>query len=196
MEKKYASEKGHFLIGFKEAQDLFSKVGTLSIVIIKGKSALRLEDKAHGWTTHFWKTTLDSLKTTFCDMETAHYIAKELGFKPSDTTEVSMSLVGKKVMVKVYDTNTRPEGFTESDSIENALELGFELGKDKNKFYLKKDGEYFREGKVIKSDYLRHIFLSNHVPAWWGQWEVSIKKITLSKIICRCTYVADYSIFL
>ena len=63
-----------------------------------------------------------------------------------------MSLVGKKVMVKVYDTNTRPEGFTESDSIENALELGFELGKDKNKFYLKKDGEYFREEKVIKNN--------------------------------------------
>ena len=196
MEKKYANKKGHFLMSLKEAQDLFAEVGKLSIVIIKGKSALRLEDKAHGWTTHFWKAIPGSLKTTFCDMETAHYIAKELGFTPSDTTEVSMSLVRKKVMVKVYDTNTRPEGFIESDSIENALELGFELGKGKNKYYLKKNGEYFKEGKVIKNEYLRSIFLADHDPAWWDQWEVRIKKITLSKVICRCTYVADYSILL
>ena len=89
-----------------------------------------------------------------------------------------------------------PEGFTETDSIENALELGFELGKGKNKYYLKKNGEYFKEGKVIKNEYLRSIFLADHDPAWWDQWEVRIKKITLSKVICRCTYVADYSIFL
>ena len=196
MKKKYVSEKGHFLMDIKKAQDLFSKVGNLSIV--KGREpALRLENKKSGWDSYFWKGIPGTLKTTFCDMETAHYIAKELGFKPRYNTEVSMFLVGKgSVMVKVYDTNTRPEGFTESDSIENALELGFELGKGKNKYYLKKNGEYFKEGKVIKSEYLRSIFLADHDPAWWDQWEVHIKKITLSKVICRCTYVADYSIFL
>ena len=194
MKKKYVSEKGYFLTGIKDAQDLFSKVGKLSIV--KGPDpALQLENKS-GWTSYFWKGT-GTLKTTFCDLKTAHYIAKDLGFKPHYNTEVSMFLVGKgSVMVKVYDINTRPEGFIESDSIENALELGFELGKDKNKFYLKKNGEYFKEGKVIKIEYLRSIFLEDHVPAWWDQWEVRIKKITLSKVICRCTYVADYSILL
>lgn len=197
MEKKYVSEKGHFLMGIKEAQDLFSKVGKLSIVKVKGSEpVLQLKNKS-GWASYFWKGIPGTLKTTFCDLKTAHYIAKELGFKPNRTTEVSMFLVGKEsVMVKIYDTNTRPCGFTESDSIENALELGFELGKDKNKFYLKKDGEYFREGKVIKSEYLRSIFLADHDPVWWDQWEVRIKKITLFKVICRCTYVADYSIFL
>ena len=197
MKKKYVNEKGYFLMGIKEAQVLFSKVGNLSIVKVKGSEpALRLENKS-GWDSYFWKGIPGTLKTTFCDMETAHYIAKELGFKPRYNTEVTMFLVGKgSVMVKVYDTNTRPEGFTESDSIENALELGFELGKGKNKFYLKKNGEYFREGKVIKNEYLRSIFLADHDPVWWDQWEVRIKKITLSKVICRCTYVADYSIFL
>ena len=198
MKKKYVSEKGHFLMGIKEAQNLFSKVGSLSIVKVKGSEpALRLENKKSGWDSYFWKGIPGTLKTTFCDMETAHYIAKELGFKPRYNTEVTMFLVGNgSVMVKVYDTNTRPEGFTESDSIENALELGFELGKNKNKYYLKKNGEYFKEGKVIKSEYLRSIFLADQDPAWWDQWEVRIKKITLSKVICRCTYVTDYSIFL
>ena len=198
MKKKYVSEKGHFLMGIKEAQNLFSKVGSLSIVKVKGSEpALRLENKKSGWDSYFWKGIPGTLKTTFCDMETAHYIAKELGFKPRYNTEVTMFLVGKgSVMVKVYDTNTRPEGFIESDSIENALELGFELGKNKNKYYLKKNGEYFKEGKVIKSEYLRSIFLADQDPAWWDQWEVRIKKITLDKVICRCTYVTDYSIFL
>ena len=183
-------------MGIKEAQNLFSKVGNLSIV--KGREpALRLENKKSGWDSYFWKGIPGTLKTTFCDMETAHYIAKELGFKPRYNTEVTMFLVGKgSVMVKVYDTNTRPEGFTESDSIENSLELGFELGKNKNKYYLKKNGEYFKEGKVIKSEYLRYIFLADQDPVWWDQWEVRIKKITLDKVICRCTYVADYSVFL
>ena len=202
MKKKYVNEKGYFLMGIKEAQVLFSKVGNLSIVKVKGSEpALRLENKS-GWDSYFWKGIPGTLKTTFCDMETAHYIAKELGFKPRYNTEVTMFLVGKgSVMVKVYDTNTRPEGFTESDSIENALELGFELGKGKNKFYLKKNGEYFREGKVIKKDFLQFVYSTDPDPVWldqfWlDQWEVRIKKITLSKVICRCTYVADYSIFL
>ena len=195
MEKTYVREKGSYLMGLKEAQDLFSKVGKLSI--IKGSDpALLLENKAR-WASYFWKGIPGTIKTTFCDMKTAHYIAKELGFKPRYNTEVSMFLVGtESVMVKVYDTNTRPESFTETDSIKNALELGFELGKSKNKYYLKKDGEYFREGKVIKSEYLRYNFLIDHTIPYWGQWEVSIKKITLDKVIYRCTYVTDYSVFI
>ena len=182
-------------MGLKEAQDLFSEVGTLSIGETAIGPILQLKDKAHGWKTFFWKG--DIKKWSFCDKVVANHVAKELGFKPRYNTEVTMFLVGKgSVMVKVFGTNTRPEGFTESDSIENALELGFELGKNKNKYYLKKNGEYFKEGKVIKSEYLRSIFLADQDPAWWDQWEVRIKKITLSKVICRCTYVTDYSIFL
>ena len=209
MEKKYANEKGHFLMGIKEAQDLFSEVGKLSIVMIKGKPALRLKSKVHGWTTHFWKAIPGSLKTTFCDLKTGHYIAKELRFEPNDTTEVSMLLVGEEsVMVKVFDTNTRPSGFTESDSIENALALGFELGRSKNQYYLKRNGEYFEEGKVIegegkviKSDLLQFVYSTDPDPVWldqfWlDQWEVRIKQITLSKVICCCTYMAGYTIFL
>ena len=205
LEKKYANELGSFVMGLPEAKDLFSEVGNLSIVIIKGKPALRLKDKS-GWTTHFWKAIQE---TTFCDMKTAHHVAKELGFKPSDTTEVSMSLVGKKkkVMVKVFDTNTRPAGF-KSDSIENALEMGFELGRNKNKYYLKKNEEYFEEGKVIegegkviKKDFLQFVYSTDPDPVWldqsWlDQWEVRIKQITLSKVICCCTYMAGYSILL
>ena len=192
MEKKYVNEKGHFLMSLKEAQDLFSKVGKLSIV--KGlEPTLKLENKA-GRASYFWNGLPGTLKTTFCDIKTVHHVAKKLGFKPNRTTEVSIFLVGKSVMVKVYDTNTRPNGFTESDSIENALDLGFELGKSKNKFYLKKDGEYFRQGKVIKnSDYYCYHFLTGHTH-YWDQWEVRIKKITLDKVICRCAYVADYRI--
>lgn len=180
-------------MGLKEAQDLFSEVGALSIGETAIGPVLQLKDKAHGWETFFWKGGTLS----FCNKVVANHVAEELGFKAGSTVEVTAWLMGKEsVMVKVYDTNTRPRGFTKSDSIENALELGFELGKGKNKFYLKKDGEYFREGKVIKSEYLRSIFLADNDPAWWDQWEVRIKKITLSKVICRCTYVVDYSIFL
>ena len=187
--EKYVNEKGHFLMSLKEAQDLFSKVGNLSIV--KGlEPTIRLENKARR-ASYFWNGLPGTLKTTFCDMKTAHHVAKKLGFKPNRTTEVSIFLVDKEsVMVKIYDTNTRPCGFTESDSIENALDLGFELGKSKNKFYLKKDGKYFREGKVI-SDHYGYRFLIGHTH-YWDQWEVRIKKITLDKVICRCTYVADY----
>ena len=120
-----------------------------------------------------------------------------------------MSLVGKKkkVMVKVFDTNTRPAGF-KSDSIENALEMGFELGRNKNKYYLKKNEEYFEEGKVIegegkviKKDFLQFVYSTDPDPVWldqsWlDQWEVRIKQITLSKVICCCTYMAGYSILL
>ena len=208
LEKKYANELASFLMSFKEAQDLFSEVGNLSIVMIKGKPALKLEDKVHGWTTHFWKAIQGSLKTTFCDKVVANHVAKELGFKPSDTTEVSLSLVGKKVMVKVFDTNTRPAGFTESDSIENALELGFELGREKDKYYLKKNEEYFEEGKVIegegkviKKNFLQFVYSTTDPEPWldqfWlDQWEVRIKQITLSKVICCCTYMAGYSVLI
>ena len=192
MKKKYVSEKGHFLMGIKEAQNLFSKVGNLSIV--KGREpALRLENKKSGWDSYFWKGIPGTLKTTFCDMETAHYIAKELGFKPRYNTEVTMFLVGKgSAMVKVFDTNTRPHGFIKSDAIVNALELGFELGCEDGAFYLRYNGResYLSEGCEIKGEYKRN-FLREYEPR---NWKVEIKQIVLDKVICRCTHVADYRI--
>ena len=192
--RKYANEKGHFLMGLKEAQDLFSEVGNLSIGAI-GEPAiepiLKLKDKAHGWTTHFWKGGIK--KWSFCDKVVANHVAKELGFEPSDTTEVTAWLVGKEsVMVKVFDTNTRPAGFTEEQPIIDALEMGFELGCEDGTFYLRYNGResYLDEGDEIKGEYKRN-FLREYNPY---HWKVVVEKIVLDKVVCRCTHVADYRI--
>ena len=195
MKKEYVSEKGHFLMGIKEAQNLFSKVGSLSIVKVKGSEpALRLENKKSGWDSYFWKGIPGTLKTTFCDMETAHYIAKELGFKPRYNTEVTMFLVGKgSVMVQVIDTNTRPEGFIEEQPITDALEMGFSIGMEEDELYLflKDDPAcLLKEGDEVTGEYKRN-FLREYNPY---HWKVEIEKIVLDKVICRCTHVADYCI--
>ena len=74
----FAKELGSFVMGLKEAQDLFSEVGTLSIGPV-----LKLKDKVHGWTTHFWKGSIE--KWSFCDKVVAHHVAQELGFNPGCT---------------------------------------------------------------------------------------------------------------
>ena len=189
--RKYANEKGSFVMSLKEAQDLFSEVGELFIGEAANEPILKLKDKAHGWATHFWKGGIK--KWSFCDKVVAHHVTQELGFEPSDTTEVTAWLVGKEsVMVKVFDTNTRPAGFTEEQPIIDALEMGFELGCEDGAFYLRYNGResYLDEGDEIKGEYKRN-FLREYNPY---HWEVRIKKITLDKVICRCTHVADYRI--
>ena len=192
--EKYVNEKGHFLMSLKDAQDLFSKIGELSIANSM-IPALRFQNDNEVWAEYFFEDIPSVRKQSFLDLKSGHYIAKELGFKPTRTTEVSILLVGKSVKVKIFDTNTRPM-FTEVGLVEDALDLGFELGKSKNKFYLKKDGEIFKKGKVINDDY-RYNILADHNPdpPYLRRWEVRIKKIVLDKIVCRCTYMADYSFY-
>ena len=187
----FANEMGSFVMGLKEAQDLFSEVGTLSIGETAIGPVLQLKDKAHGWTTHFWKGGIE--KWSFCDKVVANHVAKELGFNPGYTIEVTAWLLGKEsVMVKVFDTNTRPAGFTEEQPIIDALEMGFELGCEDGEFYLRYNGResYLNEGDEIKGEYKRN-FLREYNPY---RWEVRIKKITLDKVVCHCTHVADYRI--
>ena len=191
MEKKYANEMGSFVMGLPEAKDLFSEVGTLSIGEIAIGPVLKLKDKAHGWTTHFWKGGIK--KWSFCDKVVAHHVAQELGFNPGCTIEVTAWLVGKEtVLVTLFDTTTRPAGFTDEQPIIDALEYGFELGCEDGTFYLRYNGResYLNEGDEIKGEYKRN-FLREYNPY---HWEVRIKKITLDKVICRCTHVADYCI--
>lgn len=188
----FAKELGSFVMGLKEAQDLFSEVGTLSIGETAIGPVLQLKDKAHGWKTFFWKGGIE--KWSFCDKVVANHVAEELGFKAGSTVEVTAWLMGKgSVMVKIYDTNTRPRSFTKSDSMVNALELGFELGCEDGAFYLRYNGlksSYLNEGDEIKGEYKRN-FLCEYNPY---HWKVEIEQIVLDKVICRCTHVADYRI--
>lgn len=187
----FAKEMGSFVMGLKEAQDLFSEVGTLSIGETAMGPVLQLKDKVHGWTTHFWKGSIE--KWSFCDKVVAHHVAQELGFNPGCTIEVTAWLVGKEsVMVKVFDTNTRPAGFTETQPIIDALEMGFELGCENGVFYLRYNGleSYLKEGDEIKGEYKRN-FLRGYNPY---HWEVVIEQILLDKVICHCTHVAEYRI--
>ena len=187
----FANEIGSFVMGLKEAQDLFSEVGTLSIGETAIGPILQLKDKAHGWKTFFWKGGIK--KYSFCDKVVANHVAEELGVKPRYNTEVTAWLMGKQtVMVKVFETNTRPRGFTEEQPIINALEMGFELGCEDGAFYLRYNGResYLNEGDEIKGEYKRN-FLREYNPY---HWKVEIEQIMLDKIICRCTHVADYRI--
>ena len=186
----FANELASFVMGLKEAQDLFSEVGNLSIGETAIGPILKLKDKAHGWTTHFWKGGIK--KWSFCDKVVANHVAQELGFKAGSTIEVTAWLLGKEsVMVRVIDTNTRPASFTEVQPIIDALEMGFELGCEDGAFYLRYNGRsYLNEGDEIKGEYKRN-FLREYNPY---HWKVVIEQIMLDKVICRCTHVADYRI--
>ena len=188
----FATELGSYIMGLKEAQDLFSEVGTLSIGETAIGPVLEMKDKVHGWTTHFWKGGIE--KWTFCNKVVAHHVAEELGFNPGCTIEVTAWLVGKEsVMVKVFDTNTRPAGFTEADPMVDALEMGFELGRENEKFYLRYNGlkSYLQEGDEIKGEYKNNFLHGLYNPY---HWKVVIEQILIDKVICRCTHVADYRI--
>lgn len=179
---------GSFIMGLKEAQDMFSEVGELSIAESSMGPVLQLKDRVHGWRTYFWKNGV----TTFCDKVVATYVAEELGF--IGNYEVTAWLIGKaSIMVQVIDTNTRPETFVEEQPITDALEMGFSIGMEEDELYLFLKDEpntILQEGDEIKGEYKRN-FLSYYNPY---HWVVTVEKIELDKVVCRCTHVADYRI--
>ena len=185
----YANILGSFVMGLAEAQDLFSEVGDLSITETSMGPVLQLKDKAHGWHSYMWHNGI----TTFFDKSVASHVAAELGFAGS-TIEVTAWLIGKKsVMVQVIDTNTRPETFVEEEPTIEALEFGFCLGKEEDELYLflkDEPGFVLQEGDEINGEYKRN-FLRCYNPY---HWNVVVEKITLDKVICRCTHVADYRV--
>ena len=185
----YANILGSFVMGLAEAQDLFSEVGNLSITETSMGPVLQLKDKAHGWHSYMWHNGI----TTFFDKSVASHVAAELGFAGS-TIEVTAWLIGKKsVMVQVIDTNTRPETFVEEEPTIEALEFGFGLGKEEDELYLflkDEPGFVLQEGDEVTGEYKRN-FLRYYNPY---HWNVVIEKITLDKVICRCTHVADYRV--
>lgn len=187
--ENYANVMGSFVMGLAEAQDLFSEVGELSITDTSMGPVLQLKDRIHGWHTYLWNNGI----TTFCDKVVASHVAAELGFAGS-TIEVTAWLIGKKsVMVQVIDTNTRPESFVEEQPITDALEMGFSIGMEEDELYLflKDDPSIIlQEGDEVTGEYKRN-FLSYYNPY---HWIVTIEKIELDKVVCRCTHVADYRV--
>lgn len=185
----YANILGSFVMGMAEAQDLFSEVGELSITETSMGPVLQLKDKAHGWHSYMWNNGI----TTFFDKSVASHVAAELGFAGS-TIEVTAWLIGKKsVMVQVIDTNTRPETFVEEEPITDALEMGFGIGMEEDElclFLRDEPGFVIQEGDEITGEYKRN-FLRYYNPY---HWNVVVEKITLDKVICRCTHVADYRV--
>lgn len=179
---------GSYVMGLKEAQDLFSEVGELTIVETSMGSVLQLKDKAHGWHSYMWHNGI----TTFFDKSVASHVAAELGF--NDDFEVTAWLIGKQsIMVQVIDTNTRPSSFNEEETMIEALEYGFGLGIEEDELYLflKDDPSYLlQEGDEVKGEYKRN-FLRGYNPY---HWTVVVEKIELNKIVCHCTHVADYRI--
>lgn len=189
MDNDYANVMASFVMGLTEAQDLFSEVGELSIVETSMGDVLQLKDRVHGWHTYMRRNGI----TPFCDKVVASHVAAELGFAGS-TIEVTAWLIGKKsVMVQVIDTNTRPETFVEEQPITDALEMGFSIGMEEDELYLflKDDpGFILQEGDEVTGEYKRN-FLRCYNPY---HWNVVVEKITLDKVICRCTHVADYRV--
>lgn len=185
---EYVNVLGSFVMGMAEAQDLFSEVGELSITDTSMGPVLQLKDRVHGWHTYFWHNGI----TTFCDKVVAAHVSAELGF--NDDFEVTAWLIGKQsVMVQVIDTNTRPEGFKEEVSMVDALELGFSIGIEEGEFYLflKEDPSIIlQEGDEVTGDFKRD-YLNGYNPY---HWVVTIEKITLNKVVCCCSHVADYHV--
>lgn len=188
MENDYVNVIGSYVMGLKEAQDIFSEVGELSIIETSMGPVLQLKDRVHGWHTYFWHNDI----TTFCDKVVASHVAAEL--TGNDNYEVTAWLLGKEsVMVQVIDTNTRPESFVEEQPITDALEMGFSIGMEEDELYLflKDDPSIvLQEGDEVTGEYKRN-FLSYYNPY---HWIVMIEKIELDKVVCRCTHVADYRV--
>ena len=185
MEKTYLNEVAGYIMGFKEAQDLFSGVGTLGI----NDSGLLMLAKEYN-ATHFWHDG----EWMFADVDTARHVIKELGVEDRNDAEVTAWLIGKQtVMVKVFYTNTRPEGFTEATPISRVLELGYELGQNKEGFYLRKGGVYLKKGDEIQNESFRQCFLEGPINGL--QWTVTIKKILPGKVIGHCQYVDHYPFY-
>lgn len=184
----YVKVIGSYVMGLKEAQDIFSEVGELSIIETSMGKVLQLKDRVHGWHTYLWHNGV----TTFCDKVVASHVAAEL--TGNDNYEVTAWLLGKEsVMVQVVDTNTRPDSFVEEQPISDALEMGFGIGMEEDELILflrDEPGFVIQEGDEINGEYKRN-FLRYYNPY---HWNVVVEKITLDKVICRCTHVADYRV--
>lgn len=198
-EELYMKEIGSFIMGFEEAKDLFrgskdakdTYHGILSITDSKEGHVLELEDldRKYSSTTQFFK----GAEITFCSKSAALHVASELGFKPTDTTEVTAWLVGKKsVMVKVFDTNTRPKPTIESSYISTIITMmGYELGYRYRyyKFYLHKGDVFIQEGEELngslKEDFAPLLYKPDN-------WKVVVKELNDKKIICQCTHIGEY----
>lgn len=188
MDNNVYEVKASFVMGLKQAQDMFSEVGELSIIETSMGEVLQLKDKAHGWRTFFWHNGI----ITFADKIVANYVSAELGF--DGEFEVTAWLLGKEsVMVQVVSTNTRPASFVEEETTIEALEFGFGLGIEEDELYLflKDDPSYLlQEGDEVKGEYKRN-FLRGYNPY---HWTVVVEKIELNKVVCRCSHVADYRV--
>lgn len=184
----YVKVISSYVMGLKEAQDIFSEVGELSIIETSMGKVLQLKDRVHGWHTYLWHNGV----TTFCDKVVASHVAAEL--TGNDNYEVTAWLLGKEsVMVQVVDTNTRPDSFVEEEPITDALEMGFGIGMEEDELILflrDEPGFVIQEGDEITGEYKRN-FLRYYNPY---HWNVVVEKITLDKVICRCTHVADYRV--
>ena len=129
--ENYANVIGSYVMGLKEAQDIFSEVGELSITETSMGPVLQLKDRVHGWHTYLWHNGI----TTFCDKVVASHVAAEL--TGNDNYEVTAWLLGKEsVMVQVVDTDTRPASFVEEEPTIDALEMGFSIGMEEDELYL------------------------------------------------------------
>ena len=96
-------------------------------------------------------------------------------------------------MVQVVDTDTRPASFVEEEPTIDALEMGFSIGMEEDELYLflKDDPSIIlQEGDEVTGEYKRN-FLGYYNPY---HWIVTIEKIELDKVVCRCTHVADYRV--
>ena len=186
--ENYANVIGSYVMGLKEAQDIFSEVGELSITETSMGPVLQLKDRVHGWHTYLWHNGI----TTFCDKVVASHVAAEL--TGNDNYEVTAWLLGKEsVMVQVVDTDTRPASFVEEEPTIDALEMGFSIGMEEDELYLflKDDPSIvLQEGDEVTGEYKRN-FLGCYNPY---HWIVTIEKIELDKVVCRCTHVADYRV--
>ena len=186
--ENYANVIGSYVMGLKEAQDIFSEVGELSITETSMGPVLQLKDRVHGWHTYLWHNGI----TTFCDKVVASHVAAEL--TGNDNYEVTAWLLGKEsVMVQVVDTDTRPASFVEEEPTIDALEMGFSIGMEEDELYLflKDDPSIvLQEGDEVTGEYKRN-FLGYYNPY---HWIVTIEKIELDKVVCRCTHMADYRV--
>lgn len=198
--EEYTKELGSFVMGFEEAKDLFrgndkdTYHRTLSIADSKVGPILELEDLEYSYVTHFIKGN----GITFCSKAAAFHVASELGIEPTDTTEVTAWLIGQKtVMVKVFDTNTRPKSATGVCPIFNLLKMGYELGyiTEYKQFYLHNtfaEDDLLKKGVEITGPFKTQFtdVLDNNP----FNWKVVVKDITNTKLICTCTHIGEYRI--
>ena len=180
-EKLYIKELGSFVMGLKEAQDIFDDTSDSVVDCPFGKAiGLKYDDGDYPEPIHTFKAKATALR-----------VASEMGFQPTDTTEVTAWLVGKKsAMVKVYDTNTRPKPTIESSYISTIIKMmGYELGYKYDKFYLHKGDVFIQKGEELTGSLKEQFTPLLDKP---DNWKVIVKEVNDKKIICQCTHIGEY----